>query len=120
MKYLVIVLAVFLSLVSLGLPAHCEENNPYPPPPQTTDTGATAMMSRTDRATPSGAEIIADLVLCRPFSMAALGVGIATGVVAAPFILPHQTAQQAYQELLGKPFDFAVRRPLGEDTETEF
>ncbi len=115
MKYLVVFFAVFLSLCSFGFSAHCEPNNPYPPPPQTTETMPGAI-NKADQHTPSGGEIIADLVLVRPVSLAAYGGGIAASVVATPFTLVSGTTRQTYRTLLDEPFNFAVCRPLGEAT----
>jgi hypothetical protein len=113
MKQLLIVLLAFLILGFLGVSAFGETGNPYPPPRARTENGM-GPSGDIRASVPSGGEMIADLLLVRPFAIAAYLVGIGVSVVATPFAVPSGTTTQVTDKLLKEPFDFAFRRPLGE------
>jgi hypothetical protein len=112
MKYLSIVLTAFLFLGLLNAAVYGETRNPYPPPQSTTVNGSSTMSQV--RPAPEGDAIIADLLLVRPFNIAAYLAGIGIAIVATPFTLVSGTTRQVYGKLVGEPFDYAFQRPLGE------
>jgi hypothetical protein len=56
-----------------------------------------------------------DAVLVRPISIAAFFLGTALSIVATPFALASGSTGQVYRTLVAEPFNFAIRRPLGEE-----
>jgi hypothetical protein len=112
MKHLSLILTVFLFLGCLNAAAYGETFNPYPPPRSTSANGG-GNASQV-RSGPDGEAIIADLLLVRPFSIAAYLAGIGIAIVATPFTFASRTTMQVYDKLLNEPFDYAFQRPLGE------
>ena len=62
----------------------------------------------------SGEAMIADVLIVRPITFAALIAGAAVSIVATPFALASGTTREVYGRLVEDPFDFMVLRPLGE------
>ncbi len=58
--------------------------------------------------------MIMDLILVRPLSFIGLAVGTGIGIIATPLALASGTTGPMYKTLVVEPFNFAVRRPLGE------
>lgn len=112
MKRLSIVLTVFLVLGFLNTAVYGENGNPYPPPRSAAANGSGD--GSQVRSTPDGDVIIADLLLVRPFNIAAYLAGVGIAIVATPFTLATGTTRQVYRKLVGEPFDYAFQRPLGE------
>jgi hypothetical protein len=63
---------------------------------------------------PSQAVMAVDVCIVRPVSIVGLFLGTAVAIVATPFALMSGTTDQVYKKLVVEPFDFAMRRPLGE------
>jgi hypothetical protein len=64
-------------------------------------------------AAPSGEAMAADVLVVRPISILALACGIVVSVAATPFAVASGTAPEVYGRLVGGPFNFAFRRPVG-------
>jgi hypothetical protein len=58
--------------------------------------------------------MIMDLILVRPLSFVGLVIGTGASIVATPFALASGTVGPLYERLVVEPFDFAIRRPLGD------
>ena len=91
-----VVLAFLLSTVSVG---GQEAGELYPGTPATS---------------PSGEAVVVDVLIVRPFSLAALVIGSAISVVALPFALASGTTGTMYNRLVVEPYSYAVCRPLGD------
>ncbi len=63
---------------------------------------------------PAGAFMIMDFVFVRPLGFLSLAVGTAASIAATPFALASGTPGPVYKKLVVEPFNFTVRRPLGE------
>ena len=114
MKYLSAVLLICIVLTTFSIPSHSETNTPYPPPVVTGGNIGAGASLPLKGADPSGSEIAADLVFVRPISLVAYLVGTGLAVVATPIGLATGTTRQIWDKLLNEPFDFTVRRPLGD------
>jgi branched-subunit amino acid ABC-type transport system permease component len=62
----------------------------------------------------TGANMLADLFIVRPLGVVGSVLGAAAFVVTLPFTLPTQSADKAARELVGKPFEYTLNRPLGD------
>jgi hypothetical protein len=69
----------------------------------------------TGTAAPSGEAMVADALIIRPVSILAVFLGTAVAIVATPFAAASGSTGQVYRKLVAEPFNFAVRRPLGEE-----
>ncbi len=114
MKHVLIGLLVSICLFSMTPTASAERNTPYPPPPQSQSDDRTTPENGGYGAAASGAEMGADLVLVRPLSLGAFFIGFGLAIVATPFAVITGTVDPVYNKLVGEPFNFALRRPLGE------
>lgn len=65
-------------------------------------------------ASQQAAEIIADVVLVRPVSLAAVIVGTALFIVALPFSAPSGSVSETAQALVATPFRYTFARPIGD------
>jgi hypothetical protein len=76
--------------------------------------GAPAMAD--DYASPSdaGADMLADIFIVRPISLAGSILGAAVFIVTLPFTLVTQSTDEAAKELLGNPLEYTFNRPLGD------
>ena len=63
---------------------------------------------------PGGGAMIMDLILVRPLSFVGLVIGTGASIVATPFALASGTTGPLYERLVVEPFDFTIRRPLGD------
>jgi hypothetical protein len=59
-------------------------------------------------------EIIADVLLVRPVSLAATVIGTAIFIVALPFSIPSGSVGLTAQTLIAEPFQYTFTRPLGD------
>lgn len=62
---------------------------------------------------PNFGSVFLDIVFLRPLGIAGLAVGTAAAIVATPFALPSGSEGVVGGTLIGGPFDFTFRRPLG-------
>jgi len=62
---------------------------------------------------PTFASVFCDIVILRPLGIAGLAVGTAAAVAATPFALPSGSEGVVGRTLIGGPYDFTFRRPLG-------
>lgn len=58
--------------------------------------------------------MVLDLVITRPFGLAASVVGAALFVVALPFTIPSGSVQESANQLVKRPLEYTFDRPLGE------
>lgn len=64
--------------------------------------------------TPSGADMVVDLVVMRPLGMLGVVLGCAAFVVALPFTVPSGSVDAAAEQLVKQPIRYTFKRPLGE------
>jgi hypothetical protein len=64
-----------------------------------------------------GSDMLVDLVLVRPFSLAATLIGMAAFVVALPFTIPSNSVKDAGENMIVPPASATFKRPLGEFNE---
>ena len=57
--------------------------------------------------------MLADVIVLRPFGIAATVLGAAVFVVSLPFTLPTRSVDKAAQKLVVDPAKFTFARPLG-------
>ncbi|MEK7773215.1 MAG: hypothetical protein AAB307_02610 [Deltaproteobacteria bacterium] len=67
-----------------------------------------------DDQEPSGTEVAVDIVLVRPFGVAAIAAGAVFFVAGLPFTLPTMSVGIAARKLLVEPFKFTFLRPVGD------
>ena len=60
-----------------------------------------------------GEAIMFDLFFLRPVALISCGVGFATTIIGAPFIVGREDARDIGDALLNEPGNYAVTRPLG-------
>lgn len=70
---------------------------------------------QTGTAAPSPEAMTADALIVRPIGILAIFLGTAVAIVATPFAVTSGSTGQVYKTLVGQPFNFAIRRPLGEE-----
>lgn len=63
---------------------------------------------------PDDQSMIVDTFLVRPLGLAASLAGAVTWVVSAPFSITGGNAQEAADEMVGKPLNHTFNRPLGD------
>jgi hypothetical protein len=97
MKGIITIVSLLFFLSCLVVPACAEEE----------------MVSPATYEEPTGAEMIADLVLVRPVSMAATIIGAAFSIPALPFGLATGHTKEMYEKLVVEPYKYTVCRPLG-------
>ncbi len=61
-----------------------------------------------------GMEVAADVLLVRPFSLAATVVGTALFIVALPFSIPSGSVEKSGKLLVVDPFKYTFARPVGD------
>ena len=61
-----------------------------------------------------GEAIMFDLFFLRPLGIISCGVGLATTIIGAPFIVGRKDARDIGDALLNEPGNFAIVRPLGQ------
>ena len=64
--------------------------------------------------TPSGADMVVDLVVMRPLGVLGVVLGCAAFVVALPFTVPSGSVDAAAEKLVRQPIRYTFKRPLGE------
>lgn len=69
---------------------------------------------------PSASAILFDVLLVRPLGIASIAIGSAVFIVGLPFTLPTNSVRLSAKKLVGEPFDFTFRRPVGEIYEPYF
>ena len=62
---------------------------------------------------PTFPSVLADILILRPLGIAGLALGTAAAIAATPFALPSGSEGVVGRTLIGDPFDFTFRRPLG-------
>jgi len=75
---------------------------------------ATGYDTRAETEKPDGAAMIVDTIVVRPAGLAAIVIGAGISIVATPFALAGGNPKEVYGKLVGEPFDFTFRRPLGQ------
>ncbi len=58
--------------------------------------------------------IVADIALVRPLSLAATILGTAGFIVALPFSIPSGSVNETAKVLIAEPFHYTFSRPIGE------
>lgn len=66
-----------------------------------------------------GGDMFLDAVFARPIGLVAIVAGAAAFVVSLPFTLLSGSVDSAANELVKKPIDYTLRRPLGQLEEQE-
>ena len=61
----------------------------------------------------SGEGMMVDLVVLRPFGLAATALGTAVFIASLPFTLPTLSVKQAAKKLIAEPAKYTFARPLG-------
>ena len=100
MKKGLIGFVVFLSLFSSALTRFAETDMGY--------------QVKNENEPAPGEAMIADVLIARPIGFVALVFGTAVSIVATPFALVSGTTGDVYGRLVADPFNYTVRRPLGE------
>ena len=65
-------------------------------------------------ASPTGSDMLLDLVVTRPLGLLGVVAGSAAFVVALPFTIPSASVGRAAEELVKKPVRYTFKRPLGD------
>jgi len=65
---------------------------------------------------PSSAAVAYDALVCRPFGVAAIGLGAVAFVATLPGTLPSRNVQRASRAFLKEPTDWTFKRRLGTRT----
>jgi len=65
---------------------------------------------------PSSAAVGYDALVCRPFGVAAIGLGAVAFVATLPGTLPSRNVQRASRAFLKEPTDWTFKRRLGTRT----
>lgn len=60
-----------------------------------------------------GDDMLLDLVVVRPLEIFGYALGFSAWVVSLPFTIPSESVPAAANELVGRPFEYAFWRPLG-------
>lgn len=76
---------------------------------QTTGRGGTL----SDQQAPSGEMMLYDLILVRPVSLAACGIGLVGSVLAMPFAAMSNQDREVSRRLIAEPFAYTFTRPVG-------
>lgn len=63
---------------------------------------------------PSGIEMLLDVVVARPLGLASMVLGSAVFVVALPFTIPNGDVDSAAEQLVRKPARYTFKRRLGD------
>lgn len=100
-KFLIFLVAV--AMLFSALPALAGDSL-APDPNRLSDFGAAYM----------GERILWDVIVVRPVSTAAIGLGLVGTVVAAPFAAMTCTEDLVARELIQKPVEFTFTRPVGD------
>jgi hypothetical protein len=58
--------------------------------------------------------VVGDLVFARPLGVVATVIGSAVFFVALPFTIPSGSVQHTGDVMIGEPFNFTFKRPLGD------
>jgi hypothetical protein len=58
--------------------------------------------------------VVGDLLLARPLGIVATVIGSAVFFVSLPFTIPSGSAQHTGDVMVGEPFNFTFKRPLGD------
>ncbi|HEX2965352.1 MAG TPA: hypothetical protein VHO84_06185 [Syntrophorhabdaceae bacterium] len=66
------------------------------------------------KASGKGDAILFDLIFLRPLGIISCGVGFATTLVGAPFIVGRDNARDVGDALLNEPGNYTFWRPLGQ------
>lgn len=108
MKKGLIVLSALLLVVCTLLPAYAQDQGSGPM--------ATAPEPAQEKRVPApeGEIMVLDLILVRPISVVALAFGAGMSILATPVALASGSTGPVYEKLVVEPFNFTVRRPLGE------
>ncbi|GIX47360.1 MAG: hypothetical protein KatS3mg131_1571 [Candidatus Tectimicrobiota bacterium] len=77
-------------------------------------TLAAAQAPQAPEAEVPAVAMLADLVVLRPFGLAALVLGTATFIAALPFSVPTKSVKQAARKLVVEPAAYTFARPLGQ------
>ena len=65
-------------------------------------------------ASQQAGEVIADIILVRPFSLAAVVIGAALFIVSLPFAAPSGSVSDTARVLVATPFNYTFTRPIGD------
>ncbi len=65
-------------------------------------------------AYPNEGAITVDLLLVRPLGFVSMALGLGLAVVATPFALASGSTGPVYERLVSEPYNFTIRRPLGD------
>ncbi len=93
-------IAATLVVVLLGTFSLVPAETTYAPQKQEEEVPALAML--------------ADLVVLRPFGIAAMVMGTAAFIAALPFSLPTKSVEKVAQKLIVEPAKYTFARPLGQ------
>ncbi len=93
-------LLVLLAITLIQIPAHAGTETRY----ATYDRGDIPIDST-----------LFDLLILRPMGIAACAVGLATSVVALPFVATSGSGAEVEKRLIVEPFEYTFRRPIGYD-----
>jgi len=102
MKKIALILTMAF-LVMTAVPVLAEE--PLPPDPS---------MTGRFTAEPTGDFIIFDVLVLRPLGLAAMTIGAALSVPAAPWAASSHSEDRVNRELIQKPYWYTFCRPLGD------
>jgi len=107
-KKIMIGLWALVLVASMMVPALAQEGQAVPPP------AAPLPVEVRYAPAPSGGAMIFDFLIVRPVSFVGLAIGTGISIAATPFALASKSTGPVYERLVVEPFNFAVRRPLGE------
>ena len=101
----VFVVTMAIALLAMTSPGQAED---YVPTGQTEDYVPIAAQKEV-----TAEAMLVDVIVLRPFGIAATVLGAAVFVVSLPFTLPTRSVDKAAQRLVVDPAKFTFARPLG-------
>ncbi len=103
MKRLFLILTAIAMLSATAVPVLAQQ--PLPPDPN---------LSGRITAPPQGEFILFDVFILRPLGLASMAIGAASSTVAYPVARASNSTNRVTRELIQKPYEYTVCRPVGD------
>jgi len=103
------IIALFIGLI--GLPAYAQQSSSFY---SSEPVSAYSTLDPNFEYDPPGELILADVLILRPFGIAASAVGLVGSLVALPFAATSCSGDRVVRKLIQEPFDYTWCRPVGD------